>query len=336
MAYPTHSCPPDREVSSFGKAFPGIWSRVDKVRSKGRGHWPKWCYLPYEEARQIMSKYDPKLPPDLKTDDLRSIYQETEAARSILAHNLCLYSAWRHTKGVYRFDPDIFEMVIDTEIDRDLPCEILTRLPEWGVAIETPNLKIMQYEKSHVLVTVTMKENAPVILLNCDLFSPIVIPLARQSIAEALERDNIPGVLDDIFEPFVRRALCLAIYLCCDAPDLSGGTERRNLKPTKTNHGLRYFPPEKVQMWNVGCRMGAKLRTAAKEWAEAAKGADSESDAEGARRARPRPHARKAHFRRVWHGSGDSANAVWTWFPTTLVNARSPNAIIKTIRKVEE
>ncbi|MBA3547987.1 MAG: hypothetical protein H0T76_16005 [Nannocystis sp.] len=37
------------------------------------------------------------------------------------------------------------------------------------------------------------------------------------------------------------------------------GTPQGEVKPTKTKQGLRWFPNEKIAVWNVGVRLGATL-----------------------------------------------------------------------------
>ena len=49
----------------------------------------------------------------------------------------------RVSQGVYRFDPDLYQAIVSTELNGDLPADLLTRLPEWCVYIElqgTPDL----------------------------------------------------------------------------------------------------------------------------------------------------------------------------------------------------
>lgn len=325
---------PEREVGDFGKAFPGVWKLVEAKRiegAKARLAWPPWCYLPYEHAHEIMRNFVPNLPPEIARTISSPVAQILEARR-ILAHNLCLYSAWRHTKGIYRFDPSVYAELIDTPLDSELPCELLLRLPEWAVTMETPGLLLGETLKSHVMLTVTLRDSEPIVILTCNLFRPLVLPLARQSIAAALAHAFAAGELRRVFEPFVRRALALAIYLCCEEPDMSSGTDRRAMGMKKTRRGTKFFPPGSVQMWDVGMRIGAELRTARDEWERENAQHDS---VEGHQRARPRPHFRKAHERRVWYGSGDNARAVYRWFPSTLVNTKKSADLIETIRPVK-
>jgi hypothetical protein len=56
-------------------------------------------------------------------------------------------AAWRVTKGIYRFDPDVYQEIIDTPVTGDIPHEILFELPEWCVYIETPGMMAEQEQK---------------------------------------------------------------------------------------------------------------------------------------------------------------------------------------------
>lgn len=342
---------PGRELHDFSVAFPGVWKRVDEARlmqNKGQLGWPKWCYLPFERAYDIMGHYAPfRAPPEVRAamrllpgGGLTDQIAETMVMRKFLANILCLISAWRHTKGIYRFDPDSYEEIVNTPLDRRLPCERLIRLPEWCVAIETPGLKARDVEKSHIMVSVTLREQVPTILVNCNLINPIAFPIGRQSILEALEQASLSGDLQEVYAPIVRTALSLALYLCSDGAEIAGGLTRVHLKPTKTRHGLRFFPPDSVQPWQVATRVGAALRIMR---AQIAAEADEVPAVEGelitdSGRARPRPHVRRAHWHTYWTGSQDSTaprQSIVKWIPPILVNARTPEAVIDTVHPVE-
>jgi hypothetical protein len=47
-------------------------------------------------------------------------------------------AAWRVSQGIYRFDPDLAAAVAETPPEGELPTELLYRLPEWCVYVETP------------------------------------------------------------------------------------------------------------------------------------------------------------------------------------------------------
>ncbi|MFL9999371.1 hypothetical protein PQR34_49145, partial [Paraburkholderia sediminicola] len=54
---------------------------------------------------------------------------------------LATLAGWRVTQGVYRFDPTLYNALIATPIEGKLPTELLSRLPEWTVYIETPGMR---------------------------------------------------------------------------------------------------------------------------------------------------------------------------------------------------
>lgn len=329
---------PEEELVDFGKQLPGVWGHVERERLKAgtaSEGWPKWCYLPYERALAVIGRHGPfHVPSHMPAGDLTRKEQDA-AMRPMLALRLCMLAAWRHTRGVYRFDPDLYEKLVETPLDREIPCERLLRLPEWCVTMATPGLMMRDTPKSHVMLTVTLRDSRPVILMGSNLLAPITVPLVRQSVLDVLEQARLSGDVKEAYAPFVRSALALALYLCTEEP----GIERDQRRPArvKLRTSWKPGPPSQVQPWLVGERMGSALRRAREEWAaaeaDADEGPDGEAD-EGKRRARPRPHFRAAHFRTVWLGPRDNPHSDFRWIPPTLVNARTPEALIKTVRPV--
>src|SRR5690625_3551837 len=60
--------------------------------------------------------------------------------------NLGALASMRVTQGIYRYHPDVFEAVWDTPVKGELPIDILHRLPEWCVYIETPGKRALGAE----------------------------------------------------------------------------------------------------------------------------------------------------------------------------------------------
>jgi hypothetical protein len=90
-------------LAQAGKTYPGAWKAVEMLREdrgKGLPAWPDWCYLPMAGIIAIVSKGAP-------IGVLRAQIQEL-ATRKIGAAALMALASWRVTKGIYRFDPDLF------------------------------------------------------------------------------------------------------------------------------------------------------------------------------------------------------------------------------------
>ena len=118
-------------VQKVEKQFPGAWKKAAQARNE-RGKsllgWPNWCYLPMDVWVNVA-----------RDTHAANVVQELHP--SSLIESLAAVGAWRITKSVYRFDPDIFREIVDTPVDGNLPCEIVRRLPEWCLFIETPGFE---------------------------------------------------------------------------------------------------------------------------------------------------------------------------------------------------
>src|SRR5690606_6284503 len=53
---------------------------------------------------------------------------------------LAALGAWRMTQGIYRFDESLYPAITSTPLAGDIPCDVLHRMPEWCVYVETPSL----------------------------------------------------------------------------------------------------------------------------------------------------------------------------------------------------
>lgn len=93
--------------------------------------WSSWCYVPRELVTHTL--LGDETGPDSSP---RPITLSQLATTTALA-------AWRMGKPLYRYDPTLYDALRQTPLtDVVLPAEVFTRLPHWGVYIETPDLTI--------------------------------------------------------------------------------------------------------------------------------------------------------------------------------------------------
>ncbi len=103
------------------------------------------------------------------------------------------------------------------------------------------------------------------------------------TLVEGIERampEAQSKVLMESIGSSLQTILSLILYLCSEEPEIESkkqsGERPSYPKYTQTKKGLRLFPAEKPRIWNVGNRIGKKL-----------KNAEFQSDQEGIRSIKP-------------------------------------------------
>lgn len=316
-------CRPRQHVEAAGKLYPGAWKQADDLRS-GRGidlpDWPDWCFLPLAGWYAILSQGQ-KIPLHLVPDVAK----------------LGAVGAWRVTQGIYRFDPALYEALIATPLDGELPCDVLYHMPEWCVYIETPGMShagetahgafaYMEHDANTGRAELRVLVDTETALL------PVILHLGTWSLQEALKKSmqeakrqaifqgwtqtasEMPEEIIDALSDCVAPVLALLLYLCSQNAEIGDGTRiPRNPAPKQTKRGPRIFAAEKSTTWDVGVRIGAALRKAYHS-----------SETTGAQeRTSPRPHIRRAHWHGFWTGPKNTPGERklrLKWMPPIPVN----------------
>jgi len=345
-------CRPREYITKYARKYPDAWRKVDVLRA-ARGfdlpQWPDWCFLPLAGAAAIVSGGWGKIPSLNSPNDLAT---------------LGALATWRVTQGIYRFDPMVYNSVRDTPLDREIPCEILYRLPEWCVYIETPGLGSEDWSIhgafGHLEFDIDTKRPELRLVFDSDT-GPLPIPLhlGPWSLAEAMDRTvaeskrqmgllglhDLSDLRDPLLNvefrafilPFVRQVVSLLLYLCSQAAEIGDGkTEPRKPQPKRVRGLPRLFPAEKPTMWDVGVRMGAALRRAYS--AESARSAGH-----GGAHSGPKPHIRVAHWHGFWSGPRDDGPRKGTaerrfdvrWLPPISVNVDDLESLPAVARSVK-
>lgn len=318
---------PQMHLAAAGRLYPTAWRQADRFRAdrgkSGLPAWPPWCYLPMAAWYAIVSEGQLPLPLEKVADVSR----------------LAALGAWRVTQGVYRFDPTLYEAVSSTPLIGDLPAEILYRLPEWCVYIETPGMLDAQLcgVFAHLEWDAnTGRHELRLLLDHEDGLIPMPVHIGAWPLEEAMRRvaavaaseggraaPSMDGIASEIAP-----LLSLLLYLCSEAADYGGGGRPANPRAVKTAKGLRLFPPSGPRVWDVGARLGAALRRA---YAETSESAELVTGV----RARPRPHFRRAHWHAYWVGPGRQETRIH-WLPPIPVNVEDFTDLPAVVRPVEK
>lgn len=329
---------PVQHLIAAGKQWPNAWQLIDRMRAdRGKDplpDWPEWCFLPMAGAYAVVSG---------------GMELSLEEAGGI--SRLAALAAWRPTQGIYRFHPDVFGAVWDTPIDGELPIEVLYRLPEWCVYVETPGKTYLgdplhgffahlEYDINHhtselrlLLDTDRALIPTPLHLVPGGLEQSVQRFIDRAA-AELLSRGHMPpeGTADDRvirdIADSIAPCVSLVLYLCSAAAELrtaKGPDAPTRPSPTKTKRGPRLFPPQDATVWETGFRTGEALRKASSQ----------SSSGEGGT---VRPHIRRAHWHTYWLGPRSDPQrrtAELRWLPPIPVNLDTSDDVKPTIRRVK-
>jgi hypothetical protein len=346
-------------LAEAAKTYPGAWKAVEMFREdrgKGLPDWPEWCYLPIAGALAIAIRGEPTALTDAQMQEF--------AKRKIGPASLAALASWRVTKGIYRFHPELFQAVWATPLEGNLPKELLYRLPEWCVYLETPGQDYQGRKLrgffAHLEHDVNNRKSELRLLLDVisggeDFLEPVIMILTgyhtlQQSLDAMRESGRVnaakfgvklPGFSEEEWSQYskaVEPLVSLVLYLCSIGSDVRDGTGSNRVpmrpKPTKTKRGQRLFPAEKHATWEVGYRIGAALRQAREQ--EASESVDAGTGDKV--KAGPRPHIRRAHWHSYWLGprkDRKKQQIVTRWLPPIPVKVDlGDSGLIPTVRPV--
>lgn len=317
-----------------GRLVPELWKTADYVRPvllENHKEWPRYSYLPWKYMDEIIMRL---LPGAFRGSLTQGFHSGTDV--------LMVLGAWRLTQGIYRFDPDLYEALIATDVRGPLPPEVLLRLPEWAVYIETPTLQWAGQPVDGVFASVgddaSGRENLMLLFNLGNVLQICPIDLGAESLEIAIQRVmntswKLNGTFSLTSRPMgdlprvVSAALSLLLYICSD-PSAIGDQSRVPAYPVarRTKRGTRMFPADGPRKWDVGIRLGSALRQAYRKALGPSR--------DGVSHASPRPHIRRAHWHTFLKGERDNPTRTVRWLPPIAVNVSDVDDLVATIRPV--
>jgi hypothetical protein len=291
----------------------GLWNAFEEARRKTPPTLDQE-YLGIEEGRKVvLNAYGEALI-------TRALANLTPTQFENAISTFLTLATWRISQGIYRFDPDVYECVIDSLIDSEIPGDLLLRLPERCLFVETPGLEftftngtrspiqgvwarvesITDSADIALVMQPLLTGTAPDVFLHAfrmsvsggiDRWDEVTIENTAEVLAKsgrAPDKDKIRQSLTNM-KTWTVPVLNLLLYLCSENSEIGGGSQRPHIAAPKVVKGIpRFFPANHPTKWDVGVRFGAALRIARQ----------SDSNSMGGLSAEKRPHIRRAH----WHG----------------------------------
>ena len=343
------SFPPLKAIELANKKLPEIWAAIEKARadmlSTGHNPWREDIYIPACQIYENILLNDPYHVP-------------MEASPRELAVTLSMLASWRQYKEVYRFAPEM-EDLLYKQADLNLPLDVLRNLPFPCFYIETPQILGDRYHGFFVAYD-QVKDGTP--LLRCMAvkkedtlnfnFSEIrlekginlsngitgaVTKAATEAGITFLKGDpNIETIIYIKYWREILSKLCqLLLYITAENADLKelpgkghGRTAGRIIKD-------KY---REIRNWDVGYRVVNKLKKAKIVSEDNSVQYDYNMDRSTAsqRRMSPKPHWRGGHWHLFWTGKRKSENRkfIIKWIPPTPINCRSEEDMPVTVNQV--
>ena len=297
------------------KVFRWFFDIVQDAR-RGGCNWPPYIFVPLIEVYEAAMGYVAQSP------ELLKIRGDPTDSFIKLFYSANMWAAWRGTQGIYRFHPQVYQPLIDTPMEGDIPADVLKRLPEWAIYVETPGLSIPSFLRHpemtlygvwakidvglngrEMLTLIVDKDDKNitdrVMPLGCTLY--LDMPSVESAISKTVrEKRNLGGrsenyvnTVVDGMSAWVKPVVNLLLFICTQNDFSRDSTTSlpQNPVPKKTKRGMQIFVPEKATTWDVGVRFGNAIQRALRD------AVDAPAPDEGGTK-RPRPHIRRAH----WHG----------------------------------
>lgn len=306
-------------LKSVEKRHPNIWSVADDLQAKfTAGKHREGCIFSAAEANLLNQKLTGEGNDGFHPDLLGALV------------------AWRPTKGIYRFHPSLYESLIDTDLEGDVPSDVLLRLPGWAVFIETPPSVNMPFPiqgfwaylsrlgKQDELELVGLwrpganfqggdiDPDRDVLCYSLPLGSHPVSDLVQMQFERsAREQGKEPREFAEearlIIEHQVSAMLSLLLYLCSEQPDI---TDWDPPVPAAKYFGTkrRWMSAKVARQWEVGIRLGAALDLAAEATGDEQAGVPGSGSP-------VRPHIRRAHWHSFWVGKRGEQTISLRWLP---------------------
>jgi hypothetical protein len=306
-----------------------VWREFDRFRQmRGRvlPDWPEYCFCPLAGAYAVVSGgSDRQLPPE----------EAAEIAQ------LGALAAWRATQGVYRFDPDLFAELVWSELDGEIPSDVLYHPPEWCVYIEASLLGAVGFFAHLEVDANDGHEELRLVLDFGDRLLGVPIHLggtlldglraadreASAQLALATDRSAASETFGLAREaPSFAPLVNLFLYLCSAEPELSGPRPSAISLLFNARPGVKVQPPDRPTVVEVGYRLGAALR--------AARAARSSIPRPGTGPS-PAAHVRRAHWHTYLVGPREEPRRELRWLSPMLVGAKGPEDLAPVVRPVK-
>jgi len=149
---------------------PGCWATLERMRGLGAEMgWPGWCWVPMSGAHAVVGGGQQMAGDDPRAGDIAVV---------------SAFAAWRQGRGIYRVGPELAAALAGTDLDGDLPVDVLYRLPEWCIYISgmgTDAYAHLEWDVTH------RRPELRLLMGDTDGWVSVAVHLDRPTLVEAIE-----------------------------------------------------------------------------------------------------------------------------------------------------
>lgn len=292
------------------KQYPdSVWTMCDScMELKDEMQWSSYCILPIAAGMAVAQ--------NIGSSD---------------GYKISALYAWRKYKEIYSFDEDLAELLMSQgDIQMDIPIDILYQLPYPCIYIQFGDKGLF----AHFEHDVNNKQfEFRMWYLTEDVEMPIIFHIEEHcTISESIDmtfeeakrrmsKDMESYVLDYLYsmKELAAKLMQLVLYICAENSEIDENPEQKNV--TKRSKDSEIKPKDtirEVRKWDVGYRIGSKIRNVRKHDSDSS---DS-GDTTGRSGSRKSPHARRGHWHHFWIGKHETAERrlILKWVAPMFIN----------------
>ncbi len=338
---------PLKLVNKWSDNLPTCWEEIENMRSLQGSTLPNWddtCYIPISATIAVASR-------GVKLSGLTGTYIDG-------AQQLAALAPWRKYKEVYRFTPEMEELLFTQADDLIIPIETLQAMPFPCLYIEFSSQEFSgKYHGFFVHIEddpVNIRKELRFLLLENDgtTRSIPVHLLPGGTIKDGIEamsdecviQNRKQGLMFDAanYQQFIQAELSvvmkliqLVLYICAQNAEVdeNPGQKKITRKPSSQENPKDKF--REIRKWDVGIRITKAIRSISQAenyiHHNQIDGPDKQSISF------KRPHARCGHWHHFWTGqrSGKDRKLILKWVAPTFINANTSVDAPVTIREVD-
>lgn len=326
------SLPPFELLKKISNKFPLIWDVLGEYAKNPE--WDERCYVPIGLAMGIFP-------------DFHQVDWEHQLRRMYYAIQFSALAVWRLDKEVYQFSEELEDMLFEQSKsdDMDIPGNVLEYLPYRAFYVRFSSPQVdgnVKFDGFFVHYEWDIQRGGELCIRFLFLtdgldVSGSEIKLCARTLAEnfvifsRLVEKNVEkfnNKENDIRKPskfnyinaskdMIKKALELTLYICAQNADITASPKQATYRPKNGKIMDRYA---EVRTWDVGVRIGAKVRLAH---------GNSRSSRESSHgsHASPRTHMRRGHWHHYWTGPRDGdRKLILKWTAPMLIGGVGENS----------